>query len=138
VGDRLSLAEMARDHPAWEDIAWSELARSYASFADYKQAGQMVLKHLSVPTLPTPASPQVEEVLAARFRLGQTNEHEGLVLAITQDANGRPAEALATLQTLLARPRPSPAVFFLESQWRIRNNEWQNAWGALSHFVPNR
>jgi hypothetical protein len=93
------------------------------------------LQHIPPISLPPPASSEAMESLAARFRLGQTNEHEGLVLAVMLDAGNRTAEALATLKSLEALPKPSCAVFFFESQLRARESDWEKTWTALSHCI---
>jgi len=137
VGDRLDLVRSMREHPAWEDAAWREVARACADLGDYRQAYDLASRHVPPISLPAPASSEAMKSLAARFRLGQTNEQEGLILAVTQDANNQTAEALETLQRLQAGPHPSPAVFFLESQLRAKQKEWQKSWEAFSRSAED-
>jgi hypothetical protein len=136
VGDRLDLARMVREHPAWNDIAWREQARVSAGIADFQQAYRIAIQHTPAMVLPSPTSRPTMESLAARFRLGQLNEHDALVLAVTQDADGQTGDALETLKTLSIKPRASKLVYFVESQWRAKRNEWQQAWEALSKCIP--
>ncbi len=137
VGDRLALAEVLREHPAWEDIAWPELARAYADLADYHQAYDLALHHCPPISLPAALSPSSINSLAARFRLGKTTEHEGLVLAISQNADGRSADALETAKVLSTQPKASRLVHFVESQMWANQQTWQKAWDALSKCIPD-
>ncbi len=137
VGDRLDLVRMVREHPAWEDMAWREWAHALADFSDYEQACRIVTQHIPPMVLPAPASAREMDALAAQFRLGRASEHEGLVLAVTQDADGRTADALDTLGRVSSNPRSSKVVYFALSQWRARQGEWRKSWDALSKCIPN-
>jgi O-antigen ligase len=133
-GDKLTLADMLKQHPAWQKIGWRELARIYGEYQDYRQACETVMQFAAKPTLAQSHPNESIQALKMQFRSEANTQNNGLILAVAQAGQEDIDGALHTLEILAADPKPVPAVYFLQGELWARQGEWQKAWQALSKY----
>lgn len=136
-GDQLALAEILRQHPEWQKIAWHELARVYANHQDYRQAYETVARFSPPPPLPKIDPSESIDSLAKRFRISRDNANDGLRVALAQLKAGDLDDALAMLKALSVMQGAPHSLSYVESEIWARKGEWQKAWQALSQFTSN-
>jgi tetratricopeptide (TPR) repeat protein len=136
-GGKLALLDALNQHPAWQKIAWREMAQSYGDYQDYRQACETVTRLAPRPQLPETPSPDAIPDLRARFRSGKNAQDAGLSLAMAQAKNGELDDALRILQMLAADPKPLPAVHFVQGELWAQKGDYQKAWQAFSKYVSS-
>jgi hypothetical protein len=133
-GNKLSMLEILRDHPAWQDIAWRETARAYADYQDYRPAYETAARFAPPPTLPN-VDPAAVDSLAARFQAGHDVGHDGFILATAQLRAGAVDEALRTINIASAAPKAPRALSFLAAQIWADKGDWKKAWEELRKYA---
>jgi tetratricopeptide (TPR) repeat protein len=133
-GEKLALAEAVRAHPDWEKSAWKELARIYADYDDFHQAYDTLVRYAGVQ-LPKPAPNESIDALANRFRVSDASETDGLLLARAEADHGQIDDALAVVNVLSRRPRPSLLITYVEAELWARKSDWARAWQAMWRYV---
>ena len=132
-GDKLRLAETLREHPAWEKIAWRQLARAFADFQDYRQAFETVTPFSTPPVLPRIDARQIP-LLAARFQVNRDVGNDGLQLATAQFQSGALEDALRTIQIASTAPKAPRALHYMAAQIWAGKGDWPKAWQSIAKY----
>jgi tetratricopeptide (TPR) repeat protein len=134
-GDKLWLADILRQHPDWQKIAWPQLARAFAEYQDYRQAFETASNFLPAPEPPNSGG-ETDSQPRSGFQTNSDYATAGLAVVFAQSREGKTDDALTSLLAVKALPTAPKNVAVLEARLWAQKKEWKRAWQAIEPLVP--
>ena len=129
-GDAVELTTLLSANPAWQPLAWRQIAMLQAAGGDVKGACETFLKFMPVPVLPNFSPAEKIDAMSRRLLLKPNDYKTGYALYAALTAEKNTARALKVLRGLTSRADCPSYFHYLEARLAFEMQDYATAWNA--------